>query len=104
MKYAVSECEDGGELSIVSRVQEEQLYLEVTDTGPGMEMDSAEDSRGIGLRNVRERLEALYGENQTFKLGANDPTGLTVSILIPLILADDELAGAQAEEAVFAQA
>jgi len=104
MKYAVSECEDGGELSIVSRVQEEQLYLEVTDTGPGMEMDSAEDSRGIGLRNVRERLEALYGENQTFKLGANDPTGLTVSISIPLILAGDELAGAQAEEAVFAQA
>ncbi|MCX2972009.1 sensor histidine kinase [Halieaceae bacterium IMCC8485] len=104
MKYAVSECEDGGELSIVSRVQEEQLYLEVTDTGPGMEMDSAEDSRGIGLRNVKERLEALYGENQKFKLGANDPTGLTVSILIPLIFADDGLAGAQAEEAVFAQA
>ena len=34
MKYAVSESEDGGTLSIISRVSGDRLDLEITDTGP----------------------------------------------------------------------
>lgn len=104
MKYAISECEDGGELSIVSRVDGQTLYLEVTDTGPGMEQELTDEGRGIGLRNVKERLQTLYGEQQSFILSDNEPTGLKISISIPLTLTVEETVKGEAGEAEIAQA
>lgn len=85
MKYAISECEDGGTLSIVSRKLDDRVYLQVSDTGPGMETEMAEEDRGIGLRNVQERLLNLYGDDQDFSLEDNEPTGLKVCIHIPYV-------------------
>lgn len=96
MKYAISESEDGGVLGLSARVQGDSLLLEVTDTGPGFEPDKSEDGRGIGLRNVIERLHTLYGDNQDFSLSENSPSGLKVSIRIPLqisAVADSPLPG-----------
>lgn len=104
MKYAISECEDGGTLSIASRVIENQLYLEVSDTGPGLEEEPSSDGRGIGLRNVKDRLETLYGQDQDFILSDNSPTGLKVSITIPLQLAAVQGAFSQTREQRLAQA
>ncbi|MEH6585168.1 MAG: histidine kinase [Halioglobus sp.] len=104
MKYAISECEDGGTLSIASRVIGEQLYLEVTDSGPGLEVDLSEDGRGIGLRNVKNRLETLYGQDQDFSLSDNSPTGLKVSIRIPLQSATVERLAEADQEQRLAQA
>lgn len=86
MKYAISESEDGGVLGLSATVREDSLLLEVTDTGPGFEPEKSEEGRGIGLRNVIERLQTLYGENQAFSLSENSPSGLKVSIRIPLQL------------------
>ncbi len=83
MKYAISESEEGGTLSIASRLAADRLLLEVTDTGPGFESHSGEEGRGIGLQNVKERLQTLYADEQQFTLSDNLPTGLKVSIQIP---------------------
>ena len=83
MKYAISRSEEGGVLSIRSRVCGERLVLEVADTGPGMIEGADQPGRGIGLRNVRERLVTLYGDDHEFSLGDNDPNGLKVTIVIP---------------------
>jgi len=84
MKYAISECEDGGTLSIRSIVKKGQLCLQVADTGPGLDSGSAEEGQGVGLRNVRERLQTLYGDRYQFELSGNEPTGLQVTICLPL--------------------
>jgi two-component system, LytTR family, sensor kinase len=89
MKYAISESEEGGTLHVLAKTSGDQLLLEVTDSGPGFEPEEVGEGRGIGLRNVVERLKVLYGENQKFELSANAPTGLKVSIYIPLQLSDD---------------
>ncbi len=99
MKYAISESEDGGTLSISSRVDGEKLVLEVSDTGPGIEPGPDAESRGIGLNNVMERLQILYGDDHEFSLGENAPTGLKVTISLPLHLTKAVTADSQKSEA-----
>ena len=105
MKYAVSESEDGGTLSIISRVSGDRLVLEITDTGPGIETKQVNEGRGIGLRNVKERLLTLYGDRHEFSLSDNFPKGLKVGITLPLQFASEETGqGQRREELDFAQA
>ncbi len=105
MKYAISQSEDGGTLSIVSKVESDQLILEVSDTGPGLESDQLDDGRGIGLRNVIDRLHTLYGDNQQFMLSQNKPNGLKVTIALPLqFAARSEASRMLNEEQLVAQA
>jgi sensor histidine kinase YesM len=37
----------------------------------------------VGLKNTRERLQQLYGDQQAFTLAPNDPSGLVVTINMP---------------------
>jgi LytS/YehU family sensor histidine kinase len=48
-------------------MQGEKLVLEVANTG---KLDNLHNSNGtkIGLKNVRERLEKLYGDKSSFEL------------------------------------
>ena len=84
IKYAISPSEDGGTLRIRARVQHGTLALQLSDTGPGLgNGDNGQKSSGVGLKNTRERLQQLYGENQAFTLAPNEPTGLAITINIP---------------------
>ena len=53
-------------------------------TGRTLSGDGLPDtSNGIGLRNVRERLERLYGENHRFSLRPSTTGGLAAQIWLP---------------------
>jgi two-component system LytT family sensor kinase len=43
---------------------------------------------GIGMKNVQERLEVLYGNQARFSVDSNPGRGTLVSIEIPANLAD----------------
>src|SRR5262249_18914932 len=45
---------------VTARVEGENLSLQVRDDGPGLPPDSNVFARGIGLSNLRRRLETLY--------------------------------------------
>lgn len=84
IKYAISPSEDGGTLRITARVQQSTLVLQVSDSGPGLgNGDKQQKSSGVGLKNTRERLQQLYGDNQAFTLAPNQPSGLMITINIP---------------------
>ena len=84
IKYAISPSEDGGTLRISAKVQHSTLVLQLADTGPGLgNGNSKHKSSGVGLKNTRERLQQLYGDQQAFKLAPNDPNGLVVTINMP---------------------
>lgn len=84
IKYAITPCEEGGTLRITARVQHGTLVLQLADTGPGLRSDSnGRKSSGVGLKNTRERLQQLYGDNQAFTLAPNEPSGLRITINIP---------------------
>jgi len=84
IKYAITPTEDGGTLRIAAQVHHGTLVMQISDTGPGLgKGDNGQKSTGVGLKNTRERLQQLYGEEQAFTLGQNEPSGLTVTINIP---------------------
>jgi sensor histidine kinase YesM len=87
MKYAIASSEDGGTVSVKARVRDDELQLEVLDTGPGMEDESKQRERGVGLRNTVDRLRTLYQDRFVLETANRDPSGLAVHIRFPLQLA-----------------
>ncbi|MBV8496769.1 MAG: histidine kinase [Gammaproteobacteria bacterium] len=84
LKYAVSAREQGGMVRIEGRTREGLLKLSVIDDGPGLKEGMAGgERRGVGLRNTRERLTVLYGDNCRFTV-LNSKPGLRVEMALPL--------------------
>jgi sensor histidine kinase YesM len=80
VKHGLEPQIDGGAISIRVDAGSESLRLVVADTGCGLAEDAG---TGIGLANVRERLEALYNGKGRLTLEENRPSGLKVTMVIP---------------------
>lgn len=71
-------------LGLATSLDEEVLEIVIKDQGPGMPAHEREPtSQGIGLRNVRERLEKTYGQEYGLEITANEPLGTKIVIRIP---------------------
>lgn len=88
IKYAIASSLEGGSIAVSAWVSGDQLLLSVADDGPGLDLRNGRAPRGggVGISNSRERLRALYGEAQSFRLSTTEPHGLTISIRLPLEL------------------
>jgi LytS/YehU family sensor histidine kinase len=90
IKYAITPSEEGGTLRISARVQHKTLVLQISDSGPGLgNGNNGQKSSGVGLKNTRERLQQLFGDQQAFTLAPNEPRGLRITINIPYEVDDD---------------
>lgn len=69
IKHGASQVRGTGRIEIAARRDDGRLVVCVRDNGPGPPDDAAE---GLGLRNVRARLEELYGDDQTLTLRATE--------------------------------
>jgi LytS/YehU family sensor histidine kinase len=87
---------DGGagiDISIAARRDNGSLILQVADTGAGLGTQGGEAAmdRGVGLANIRGRLEQLYGTEQEFVI-ANLPTGgAEVTLRVPFHVEKDRI-------------
>ncbi|MBT8114943.1 MAG: histidine kinase [Arenicella sp.] len=105
MKYAIAKSEQGGTISVRSRIDDHRLILEVSDSGTGKKLNSSKfmsaDGRGIGLQNTLDRLQAFYGSAYKFDLTSSSSGGLKTIITIPYEVEAGErsgdLAGAETE-------
>ncbi|MBL0161083.1 MAG: histidine kinase [Bryobacterales bacterium] len=61
VKHGIAPQAAGGTVRVVARIEEGQLALRVSDTGPGFSGTPAHDGAGVGLDNVRQRLRLCYG-------------------------------------------
>ncbi|UGQ47563.1 sensor histidine kinase [Massilia endophytica] len=66
------------------RAEEKILCVLVSDDGAGLGRTTL--GSGVGLRNVRERLAALYGERAGVELRTNSRGGTEAELRLPLIL------------------
>jgi sensor histidine kinase YesM len=71
---------EGGEITIHAETDDRLLRLVITDTGLGLIEDA---DGGLGLANIRERLQTLYGDRAQLLLEANQPQGLKATVEVP---------------------
>jgi two-component system LytT family sensor kinase len=90
VKHGISKLPAAGEIRITVKLNEDKLQLEVKDNGPGMRQTQTRRTNGLGLRNTRERLESLYGKNQSLEVVCPPQGGVTVRVCIPFQLQQDE--------------
>jgi sensor histidine kinase YesM len=85
IKYAVTPQEEGADIEITARRAGDRVVLKVTDSGPGAEDHwvKAQESTGVGLANIRDRLGQAYGSDQRFDTETNRNGGFSVTIEIP---------------------
>ena len=90
----------GGTVTLRSRfLPDGRLMLEVEDDGVGMEPERDVPSpvsglvrpgSGIGMRNVRERMEVLYGSAAAVEITSRPGRGTKVTLLMPVLEAGAE--------------
>ena len=92
IKYAISKLSKNGTITITAHIFGSDLLIDVADNGPGAEIKNGKLARehGVGLPNIRERLQSLYGKNFSFVITNNQPNGLRVSLRIPYELKEVE--------------
>lgn len=62
----------------------DKLFIEIKDNGRGIQDNrNSENKKGVGITNVRARLEQIYGENYRFEMVNSDGGGLAVFLEIP---------------------
>ena len=93
IRHTMEPVQAGGEIRFRSTRENGSLLLEVVDHGEGLTLPNAAPARSdlrhhIGLENTRQRLQKLYGIEQSLALKENPQGGVTVSIRIPFRLGD----------------
>jgi len=87
IKHGLEPRLSGGTVTLRSRLEKDSLLIEVSDDGVGMGNKPTSGLRrtgaGIGMKNVQERLEVLYGNRARFSIVSNPGRGTLVSIEIP---------------------
>src|SRR5579872_6087224 len=90
IKHGLASKVEGGSIYLRSRLSDSRLVIEVEDDGVGMgasqALETAHSLRsGIGMANVSERLEVLYGDAAQLTIDSGEGKGTLVRIRLPLL-------------------
>lgn len=87
IQHAIAPRASRGRIIIAAKRLNDLLELEVKDSGPGIVKNENQPSpHGVGLSNVRARLERLYGDHFKFELTNGAKEGVAVVMQIPFAL------------------
>ena len=85
IKHGVSKRVAGGEIRIAGARHDGTLRLTVYNDGPWVEKDRAATSAGVGLGNLRTRLQILHGSRSELLLRPLDTGGVEVVVTLPFL-------------------
>jgi two-component system LytT family sensor kinase len=109
IKHGLEPRISGGTVTLRSRIVDDRLELEIEDDGVGMTPEKSSTSpvsglvrpgSGIGMRNVRERMEVLYGHEAEVSIVSRPGRGTKVVLAMPIL---DSGAGPWAQLGAVAQ-
>lgn len=101
INYGVSSMDDSGEIRVAGKVKGEKLILSVIDNGIGMTEEQVhllltdnerahKHGSGVGLINVNNRIQLLFGKEYGLSIESEPDEGTTVTISMPAITYTDE--------------
>ncbi|WP_395700557.1 sensor histidine kinase [Aquabacterium sp.] len=82
IKHGLEPKPEGGHLSVKAEIVHGKLAVSVTDTGLGFGR-AATAGTGVGLANIRERLQLLYGTKAALTIAENPGGGTRATITVP---------------------
>lgn len=90
IKHGLGPKIEGGSIFLRSRVTDSRLIIEVEDDGVGMGVAQLEESSswsgmGIGMANISERLQVLYGDTARMTIDSHEGKGTLIRIRLPLV-------------------
>ena len=86
VRHGVASRPRGGTVAMTLESMGDRLRVRIRDDGPGIG-DRTKDEllrEGIGLRNVDERLQRLYGGEASLTIEGQGASGCTVTLVLPL--------------------
>jgi two-component system LytT family sensor kinase len=90
IKHGLAPKIEGGSVYLRSRVSDSKLIIEVEDDGVGMGAAPLSErgdwgGMGIGMANISERLQVLYGDTARMTIDSHPGKGTLVRIRLPLL-------------------
>jgi hypothetical protein len=82
IKHGLEPKPEGGSLRVAAEIIHGKLVVSVADTGLGFGR-AATAGTGVGLANIRERLQLLHGTRATLTVAENQPSGTVVTVTVP---------------------
>ena len=87
IKHGLEPQREGGRIDVVAEKVGEgaasTIRLIVKDTGRGLTDAPTQMGSGVGLSNIRERLQGLFGDQARLTLESNTPKGVVAIIEVP---------------------
>ena len=87
VKHGVDKISERGKIRIQARREADRLVLTVSDNGPGPSnipnSGEGQGEHGVGLDNIRQRLDQLYGSAQSLSLEKSPSAGTIARIVMP---------------------
>jgi two-component system sensor histidine kinase AlgZ len=84
VKHGIAAMAAPGSVDVLVETSAARIRIEVRDSGPGFEDREPDQGNGYGLRNIRERLRAYFGDDAKLDIGRDAQFGVTrVSIDMP---------------------
>jgi len=90
IKHGLASKVEGGSIHLRSRLSDSGLVIEVEDDGVGMAATQPTEAgnapgTGIGMANISERLQVLYGDTARMTIDSHEGKGTLVRIRLPLL-------------------
>lgn len=89
IKHGVAPRIDGGSIYLRSRVASGRVVIEVEDDGVGFTDSAPSAGTGIGMANVTERLQVLYGDAAHIETDSTPGKGTLIRVTLPIPQPED---------------
>lgn len=84
IKHGVAPRIDGGSVYLRSRLAGDRVVIEVEDDGVGFADSASSSGTGIGMANVTERLQVLYGDSAHMETDSTPGKGTLIRVTLPI--------------------
>ncbi|HHF3103425.1 TPA: sensor histidine kinase [Vibrio alginolyticus] len=82
--HGIEPKREGGEISLLIKREQQNLKIEVRDTGVGLNHVSGHMGSGVGLSNLKQRVEALFAGQGEVSISESAQGGVCVRLSWPM--------------------
>jgi LytS/YehU family sensor histidine kinase len=84
IKHGIAKRVSGGTIRVAGAARDGNLLLTVYNDSPSLPADWQSAESGVGIGNLRTRLQILHGSESSLQLRRSDAAGVEVEVTLPL--------------------